>query len=1148
MTIKRDFGLKHISNESKTREKLQDYINLKLASHGLPTYQKEGSDDGQMTGALVQNIRIKNQILSEYLPPADKRIQDFLESYLEDTGEDVPLIPTTSVVLDRYGMARELSIPPDKDEFVTDIVNAYRVKQGVLNNPKNDRRTTKGSFHITEGGLPIPEDKKSIPKVAFARLFQAAMNPPEELMELPYTASQDEKARTFISLLLRPIVQPEVTGIVPERSLEVRFFAPGNLASNLDFVESIFGNSGDPFLPENDSALDPIHWTGHTGCIILAPHLVRTKKKDLGLPHISEATERQKRDGMCYEKDDEFYNDGTPFKITARDDRGVMVTLIADNYYGYSKKEIKTQIGYSANLLGLVEEEHAGGALAFPSYNLGLKFIPDSNLKSKGHTYAEVKEILGDRVIWQKNGYGVDKQFPLIIYLPEDAQMNLQDQLATWTADGKKQQLHILPDHTYIHPTGYKIHMEQHPATKSWRLVGTTAEGTLCHKPCTVSGGGKSEISKSIWDAIHFNPIFINDFEKDMTHVEEIINKDFGDRFKEAMEPGHKSRSILSEKRSLGSVIKLLSPSKINTDAYNSWVSAIPHRIKALVFLVKRFYQPEWGANWREHFSVDVVNGSLGNIFKFDGRSIQGSFLRIGLREDGSWWTYKLRQDYMPASKVQWEDDISSSIILPADQFWNLNSEYKNPSVKITVNCEHRFFQRPDEAIHRGYDKQAEMDLSSPGNFISNFEPMKKEKAWDFIRKSLNLSEYTEPVQKMLREVAEKPESEYFILSSEPRIVNGAPTKNPRYLQTDPTLLDPMKKYLADIGVRLYRKIPKDKPVHHPVNAVLPGRRNNPADHVNKIRPLAVYGPIHFQELPELFMDFICSLTGKSPSTTGAGSEGALTKGPFNALTPTSDLNNALLGFILTGYNGYSSAAGYIGHKYRVDHDISLLIPELWARLSEEERDPAYLIKKGYLEKIEDFDHDGKTIFGSRLGYRITKEFNANFLGRIFDNPGIIFNEEMLKPETQNLEDFVDGINNIVEAQEKVAKAYLRDGSDASAIPPLKALLHIMANGSFEGKDAHDPEIRKLFNREEVIKADWYKERLVLFQNREMEYLKKEIAYIKDFLENSMNKGEAQRIGLAENLAAAEAELKKVSSKDYLNSLVGTIGLDPLHR
>ena len=39
------------------------------------------------------------------------------------------------------------------------------------------------------------------------------------------------------------------------------------------------------------------------------------------------------------------------------------------------------------------------------------------------------------------------------------------------------------------------------------------------------------------------------------------------------------------------------------------------------------------------------------------------------------------------------------------------------------------------------------------------------------------------------------------------------------------------------------------------------------------VRALAVYNPIHYQELPELFMDFVCSLTGKSPSTTGAGSE-----------------------------------------------------------------------------------------------------------------------------------------------------------------------------------------------------------------------------------------------------------------------------------
>ena len=140
--------------------------------------------------------------------------------------------------------------------------------------------------------------------------------------------------------------------------------------------------------------------------------------------------------------------------------------------------------------------------------------------------------------------------------------------------------------------------------------------------------------------------------------------------------------------------------------------------------------------------------------------------------------------------------------------------------------------------------------------------------------------------------------------------------------------------------MRLARNLPLDAPVVFPVDAVLIGRRNNPPDPAAGIRNLAVYNPIHYQELPEFFMDVICSLTGKSPSTTGAGSEGAMTKGPFNALFTTADLNAALCGFILTGLAGYSTAAGYVGPHRRVDHDISLLVPELWCRLSAQERDP----------------------------------------------------------------------------------------------------------------------------------------------------------------------------------------------------------------
>ena len=218
------------------------------------------------------------------------------------------------------------------------------------------------------------------------------------MLELPFTAGEVEKAKTMISLLLRPVVRPEVPGYCEERSMEIRFFAPGSLAPNLDFVESIFGNSGDPFIPDNDAALDPIHWTGTSGCIILAPHLTTFTKKDLGLPHWNEASERQKRDGMCWNEPTERYNDGKPFKLCARDASGVIISIIADNYFGYSKKEIKAHISYSANLLGLAEEEHAGGALVFPSYNHGTRFIPDTNLNSQGHNLDEATDLMKGRV------------------------------------------------------------------------------------------------------------------------------------------------------------------------------------------------------------------------------------------------------------------------------------------------------------------------------------------------------------------------------------------------------------------------------------------------------------------------------------------------------------------------------------------------------------------------------------------------------------------------------------------------------------------------------------------------------------------------------------------------------------------------------
>ncbi|RTZ61478.1 MAG: hypothetical protein DSZ33_00955 [Gammaproteobacteria bacterium] len=1149
MDLKKALGLhQHDIDSEEERRRLRLYINLKLSSSGQPI-TLTGTDDDflSVSSDLLQSYREKSRLLSNYLCPADQRIQDFIDAYLKDCDlAETPKLPANTMVLDRHGVARELSIPAGTDEFQSDIINSYRVKQGVLHNPASDRRTTKGSFHIAEGGLPVPGDKKEVPRVTVSRLLHAALTPPDELIQLPFSAKNENPAKMFVSLLLRPKVCPEIPGVSPQKSMEIRFFAPGNLVSNLDFVESIFGNAGNPNLAEHDAALDTDHWTGHSGCVILAPHLTQLTKKELGLPAWDDATPRQRHDGMCWQDPDELYNDGNGFKITMRDKRGVIVTILADNYYGYCKKEVKTMLSYAANLYGLAEEEHAGGALAFPRRNHGTEYGAGSRSRKDPHSLKEVIKLFGDILEVQEEGHAIDKRFPNLIYIPRDIKINLEKQTVSWrTTLGLKKSIKLQPNKIYMQPNGYRVEMQKHPGAPSWRLIGTDPEGTFCHKPSTVSGGGKSEISKSLDDAVIYGSIFVNDFEEDMRAVKDIFNRDYRKRLKPefANVDRDPSRKPLSEDRSLGSVIKLLTPSPANTDEYNAWLETIPDRILSMVFIIKRMYSPEWGENWCEHFSVDLINGQEGHVLKADGRPLVASYLRVGLEDHAAWRTYKVRQDFIAADKVQMEDDITASVVVNAGVLPNNSPRSHSPSVKLVDNCEYRLFQRPDDAIIPGFDTQTEIDMAQPGNFIANYEPLKGDKLNEIVEDVATFQNYTEPMKKLLQEAYDDGNC-YVVSSAWPRVIDGEFSKNPRYLQLRPDLQYPFHRYVAEMGTRLHRRIPLDEQVCNPVNAVLSGRRNNPGE--EGIRPLAVFNPIHYQELPELFMDFICSLTGKSPSTTGAGSEGALTKGPFNALRTTADLNNALVSFILTDYAGFSSAAGYVGPKRRVDHDISLLVPEIWARLKEHERDPKNMLRHGHLEMLEDFEYEGSTVLASRLGFRITEQFVADFMGRIFDNPSAVFDEAMLKPETQSIEEFVDGIGNIVEAQQRVAQRYLDDGSIEDACPPLQALIYIMATGEYQGMDAHSEEFRAMFTRESLLKSDWYHERLEIKQQRDMELWQRHIAYLGEFLEKESHADVADKLHIKERLEAARKKLEAVSSDAYLQSLVGTIGADPV--
>jgi hypothetical protein len=225
-----------------------------------------------------------------------------------------------------------------------------------------------------------------------------------------------------------------------------------------------------------------------------------------------------------------------------------------------------------------------------------------------------------------------------------------------------------------------------------------------------------------------------------------------------------------------------------------------------------------------------------------------------------------------------------------------------------------------------------------------------------------------------------------------------------------------------------------------------------------------------------------------------------------------------------------------------MDHDNSMLVPELWCRMRVFEREAEYLIQHGYFEKVEDLQFEGRTVLASRLGYRITASFVDHFLGRIFEVPGAVFPEELLRPENQGLATFVAGVEAIVESQRQVALNYFEDGSIEAACPPIKALLHVMAHGNYNGMTEKDEAFRALFSRDSVMGSDWYRARLTAKQERDKALWNRHKCALDKFLQSQIDRNEGT---WRATLTTVKRHLARVSHPEYLKELHGTIGLEP---
>ena len=132
------------------REVSLQHICLQLASLGHRC--KLSSDQGYLSVAdsLLKNYSAQRQLLAEYRCPADQRIQTFLNEYLKRNGIDAEIkLPGKTFNLNEKGIGRELSLPFNSNTYKSDLVESYRLIQGVLHNPRNDRYRSEDV-----GGIP----------------------------------------------------------------------------------------------------------------------------------------------------------------------------------------------------------------------------------------------------------------------------------------------------------------------------------------------------------------------------------------------------------------------------------------------------------------------------------------------------------------------------------------------------------------------------------------------------------------------------------------------------------------------------------------------------------------------------------------------------------------------------------------------------------------------------------------------------------------------------------------------------------------------------------------------------------------------------------------------------------------------------------
>jgi hypothetical protein len=196
----------------------------------------------ELAGPLPRNFHRKDELLGGRLCPADTRVQSVIDRPLRSVTDCIPQLPAQTFTFERPGPAGAMSLPAHGDSSSSRYLQSYRAAQGILHNPKSDRRTTRGLSISWKEAFRFRRTKSRCQRV-LSRNCSKPRCISRRSARTAVHGDPGEPGSTLHLAIAAAAIWP-ATGNGRAKTMGTRFFAPASLVSNPDFVEGIFGKGG----------------------------------------------------------------------------------------------------------------------------------------------------------------------------------------------------------------------------------------------------------------------------------------------------------------------------------------------------------------------------------------------------------------------------------------------------------------------------------------------------------------------------------------------------------------------------------------------------------------------------------------------------------------------------------------------------------------------------------------------------------------------------------------------------------------------------------------------------------------------------------------------------------------------------------------